>query len=111
MPKVSAKHVQRRIVDLHAQYTFAQPKRPDGFTVFRRVVAVIVLATVAVAAFSNTHRTTSDFVQLTLKLGPAPAMLGAAATGLKSEGWTLSRHVRSLAHSLAFSPSLLRQPQ
>jgi hypothetical protein len=80
MPKVSAKHVQRRIAELDAQYTVAQPKRPG-----RRVVALIILAVIAVAAFSIANRTSSDFVQLTLKQGPAPAMLGAAATGLKSE--------------------------
>ena len=28
MPKVSTKHVQRRIAELDAQYTVAQPKRP-----------------------------------------------------------------------------------
>jgi hypothetical protein len=49
------------------------------------VVALIILAVIAVAAFSVANRTSSDFVQLTLKQGPAPAMLGAAATGLKSE--------------------------
>ena len=80
MPKVSAKHVQRRIADLDAQYTVAQPKRQG-----RRVVALIILAVIAVAAFAVANRTSSDFVQLTLKHGPAPAMLGAAATGLKSE--------------------------
>ena len=32
----------------------------------------------------QTHRTSPDFVQLTLKQGPAPPMLGAASTGLKS---------------------------
>ena len=47
MPKVSAKHVQRRIADLDAQYTVAQPKRRG-----RRVVALIILAVIAVAAFS-----------------------------------------------------------
>ena len=74
------KHVQRRIAELDAQYTVAQPKRPG-----RRVVALIILAIIAVVAFSYAHRTSSDFVQLTLKQGPAPAMLGAASTGLKSE--------------------------
>ena len=72
--------VQRRIADLDAQYTVAQPKRSG-----RRVVALIILAIIAVAAFAIANRTSSDFVQLTLKQGPAPAMLGAAATGLKSE--------------------------
>ena len=80
MPKVSAKHVQRRIADLDAQYTVAQTTR-SGW----RVVALIILAIITVAAFVNVNRTSSDFVQLTLKQGPAPAMLGAAATGLKSE--------------------------
>jgi hypothetical protein len=79
MPQVSAKQVQRRIAELDAQYTVAQPKRPG-----RRVVALFILAIVAVAAFSYAHRTTSDLVELTLKHGPAPAMLGAASTGLKS---------------------------
>ena len=51
MPKVS-KQVQRRIAELDAQYTVAQPKHPGSFTVTRRVLAVIVFATVAVAAFS-----------------------------------------------------------
>ena len=67
MPKVSAKHVQRRIADLDAQYTVAQPKRQG-----RRVVALIILAVIAVAAFAVANRTTSDFT--TLKHGPAPAM-------------------------------------
>ena len=80
MPKVSARQVQRRISELDAQYTVAQPKRPG-----RRVFALIILAIIAVVAFSYTHRTSSDFVQLTLKQGPAPAMLGATSTGLKSE--------------------------
>ena len=43
------------------------------------MVALIILAIVAVAAFFSAHRNTSDFVQLTLKQGPAPAMLGAAS--------------------------------
>jgi hypothetical protein len=46
MPKVSAKHVQRRIAELDAQYIVAQPKHPG-----RRVVALIVIAIIAVAAF------------------------------------------------------------
>ena len=79
MPKVSTQ-VQRRIAELDAKYTIAQPKRLG-----RRVVALIILAVIAVAAFFIANRTSSDFVQLTLKQGPAPAMLGAAATGLKSE--------------------------
>ena len=83
MPKVS-KQVQRRIAELDAQYTVAPPKHPGGFTVLRRVLAVIVVATVAVVAFSSAHRTKSDFVQLTLKHGPAPAMWGAASPGFKS---------------------------
>ena len=95
MPKVSTKHVQRRIAELDAQYTVAQPKRPG-----RRVVALIILAIIAVAAFSIANRTSSDLVQLTLKEGPiAPkrqlsdaeaqakwdAMWGSASTGLKRE--------------------------
>ena len=84
MLKVS-KQVQRRIAELDAQLTVAQPKPPNGFTVFRPVLAVIVLATAAVAAFSYARRTSSDFVQLTLKQGAGPAMLGAAAAGLKRE--------------------------
>ena len=79
MPKVSAKHVQRRIADLDAQYTVAQTKR-SGW----RVVALIILAIIAVAAFAVANRSSSDFVQLTLKQGPAPAMLGAASTGFKN---------------------------
>lgn len=83
MPRVS-KQVQRRIAELDAQYTVAQPKGADGFTVPRRVIAVIVLATVAIAAFSYAQRTTSGFVQITLKHGPAPAMWGAASSGFKN---------------------------
>jgi hypothetical protein len=97
MPKVSAKQVQRRIAELDAQYTVAQSKRP-GRTV-RRTLAVIIVGLIAVAAFSYAHRTTSDFVELTLKQGtttPKPqvseeeaqakwnAVLGAASAGLKS---------------------------
>ena len=80
MPKVSAKHVQRRIADLDAQYTVAQTKR-SGW----HVVALIILAIITVAAFGVANRSSSDFVQLTLKHGPAPAMLGAASTGFKRE--------------------------
>ena len=80
MPKVSTKQVQRRIAELDAKYTIAQPKRPG-----RRVVALIIVAIIAVAAFSGANRTSSDFVQLTLKQGPAPAMLEAASTGIKRE--------------------------
>ena len=74
MPKVSTQ-VQRRIAELDAKYTVAQPKRPG-----RSVVALIILAIVAVAAFASAKRTSSDFVQLTLKQGPAPAVLGAASS-------------------------------
>ena len=76
MPKVSAKYVQRRIAELDAQYTVAQPKRPG-----RRVLAVIIFAIIALAAFASANRTSSDFVQLTLKQGPSPTMLGAASPG------------------------------
>ena len=78
MPKVSAKHVQRRIAELDAQYTVAQTKR-SGW----RVVALIILAIIAVAAFASANRTSPDLVQLTLKQGPPPAMLGAASPGFK----------------------------
>jgi hypothetical protein len=64
---------------LDAEYIVAQPKRAG-----RRVVALIILAIIAVAALSYAHRTSSDSIQLTLKPGPAPAMLGAASTGFKS---------------------------
>jgi hypothetical protein len=80
MPKVSAKYVQRRIAKLDAQYTVAQPKRPG-----RRVLALIIFAIIALAAFASANRTSSDFVQLTLKQGPTPAMLGATSTGLQRE--------------------------
>jgi hypothetical protein len=79
MPKVSTKQVQRRIVALDAQYTVAQSKRLG-----RRMVALIILAIIAVAAFSSANRTSSDFTRLTLKHGPAPAMWGAASPGFKS---------------------------
>ena len=79
MPKVSNKQVQRRIAKLDAQYTVAQPKRPGGVTALRGVLALIILATFAVAAFSIANRTTSDFTRLTLKHGPAPVMWGAAS--------------------------------
>ena len=82
MPKVSAtsptSHCRIR------RPVHRSSEAPRWLTVVRRVLAVIILAIIAVAAFSYAHRTTSDFVQLTLKQGPAPAMLGAASTGLKS---------------------------
>ena len=79
MPKVSTE-VQRRIAELDTKYTVAQPKRPG-----RRTVALIILAIVAVAATYSANRTSTDFVQLTLKQGPAPAMLGAdSPMGFKS---------------------------
>jgi hypothetical protein len=70
MQKVSTK-VQRRIAELDAQYTVAQPKRPSRFV--RPVLALIILAIIAMAAFSSASRTSSDFVQLTLKEGPINA--------------------------------------
>jgi hypothetical protein len=78
MPKIST-HVQRRIAELDAYYTVAQPKR-SGL----RVVALIILAIIAAAAFASANRTSSDFVQLTLKQAPAPAFWGASS-GLKRE--------------------------
>lgn len=81
MPKVSTK-VQRRIAELDAQYTVAQPKGTSS--IVRPVLALIVLAIIAVAAFASANRTTSDFTRLTLKQGPSPAMLRAASTGFKS---------------------------
>jgi hypothetical protein len=95
MPRVS-KQVQRRIAELDAQYTVAQPKHP-GHAV-RRTLAFITLALIGVAAFSYGHRTTSDFAPITLKQGPTDtkrqlsegeaqakwrAVWEAATTGLK----------------------------
>ena len=45
MPKVSAKQVQRRIAELDAQYTVAQPKRPGRFV--RQMLALIVVRSLA----------------------------------------------------------------
>ena len=73
--------VQRRIAALDAEYTIAQPKRPSR--TIKRALVVIVLALIGITAISYAHRTTSDFVQLTLKHGPVPAMFGAASTGSK----------------------------
>ena len=112
MPKVSTKHVQRRIAELDAQYTVAQPKRPGGFTALRGVLALIILAIIAVAAFSSVHRTSSDFVRLTLKQGPCAkrqlsdaeaqakwnAMWGAASTGLKAASEGDGHSQRRCAH-------------
>jgi hypothetical protein len=93
MPKVSTE-VQRRIAELDAKYTVPQSQRPG-----RRVVALIILAIIAVAAFFSAHRTSPDFVQLTLKQGPTEpkrqlsdaeaqakwnAVWRAASTGFKS---------------------------
>ena len=83
-----------------SQYTVAQPKRQGRFTALRGVLALIILAIIGITAISYAHRTTSDFVQLTLKQGPAApkrqlsdaeaqakwnAMWGSASTGLKRE--------------------------
>jgi hypothetical protein len=65
MPKVSTKHVQRRIAELDS---VAQPKRSS---VLKRVLAFIILAIIAVAAFFSANRTLSDFLRLTLKQGSA----------------------------------------
>jgi len=96
MPKVS-EQVQRRIAALDAEY-IAQPKRPSR--TIKRALVVIVVALIGITAISYAHRTTSDFVQLTLKQGPAApkrqlsdaeaqakwnAMWGSASTGLKRE--------------------------
>jgi hypothetical protein len=89
MPKVSAKQFQRRISALDAQYTVTQPKRPG-----RHALAVIILAIIAVAAFSSAHRTTSGFSRLTLKQDASapkrqmsdaevPAKWNTASTGFK----------------------------
>jgi len=92
MPKVSTK-VQRRIAELDAEYTVPKSKRP-----LRHAVALIILAIIAVAAFSSAHRDTPGFSRLTLKQdASAPkrqmsdpvqaewnAVLGAASAGLKS---------------------------
>ena len=93
MPKVSTQ-VQRRIAELDTKYTVAQPKRSG-----RRVVVLIILAIIAVAAFFSAHRTSPDFVELTLKQGPREpkrqlsdaeaqakwnAVWRAASTGFKS---------------------------
>jgi hypothetical protein len=61
--------VQRRIAALDAEYTIAQPKRPSR--TIKRALVVIVLALIGITAISYAHRTTSDFVQLTLKQGLA----------------------------------------
>ena len=94
MPKVSTKHVQRRIAELD---NVAQPKRPS---VLKRVLAFIILAIIALAAFFSADRTSSDFLRLTLKQGPAGpnrqlpdaeaqakwnAVWEAASAGVKSE--------------------------
>ena len=91
MPKVSTK-VQRRIAELDAEYTVAKSKRPG-----RHVLALIILAIIAVAAYSSAHRDTPGFSRLTLKDASAlkrqvsdplqsewNAVLGAASAGLKS---------------------------
>jgi len=65
MPKVSTKHVQCRIAELDS---VAQPKRSS---VLKRVLAFIILAIIAVAAFFSANRTSSDFLRLTLKQGSA----------------------------------------
>jgi hypothetical protein len=99
MPKVSTQ-VQRRIAELGAaQSTVAQPKRPGGVIALKGVLALIILATFAVAAFSIANRTSSDFSRLTLKQGPTTpkrllsdaeaqakwnAVWRAASTGFKS---------------------------
>ena len=66
MPKVSTE-VQRRIAELDTKYTVAQPKRPR---VLNRVMALIILAIIALAAFFSANRSSSDFLRLTLKQGP-----------------------------------------
>jgi len=48
------------------------------------VVALIILAIIAMAAFATANRTSSDFTRLTLKQGPSPALWGAASPGFKS---------------------------
>ena len=92
MPKVSVK-VQRRIAELDAEYTVAKSKRPG-----RHVLALIILAIIAVAAYSSAHRDTPGLSRLTLKQDASAlkrqvsdplqsewnAVLGAASAGLKS---------------------------
>jgi hypothetical protein len=66
MPKVSTQ-VQRRIAELDAQHAVVQPKRPS---VLKSVLAFVILAIIAVAAFFSANRTSSDFLRLTLKQEP-----------------------------------------
>ena len=80
MPKVSVEEFQRRIVELDAQYTITEPNRARSL---RGALALIVFALIAVAVFASANRSSSDFTRLTLKHGPAPAVWGAASTGLK----------------------------
>ena len=82
------------------------------------MVALILLALIGVAAFSIANRTSSDFVQLTLKQGPTTpkrqlpdaeaqakwnAVWGAASTGFKKRRvryWTLSKPPAPRLHPL-----------
>ncbi len=90
MPKVSAKQVQRRISELDAQYRSPAKalRQARGRAYHSRN-----------HCRRRSHRTTSDFVQLTLKQGPTTpkqqpsdaeaqaksnAMLGSSSTGFKS---------------------------
>jgi hypothetical protein len=80
MPKVSTKHVQRRIAELD---NVAQPKRPS---VLKRVLALIILAIIALAAFFSADRTSSDFLRLTLKQGPQGQIANYLTPRLRQNG-------------------------
>jgi hypothetical protein len=85
---MDAKGIQQTSPTSHCRvddkYTVAQPKRPGYFVALRGVLALIIFAIFAVAAFFIENHTSSDFTRLTLKHGPAPAMWGAASPGFKS---------------------------
>ena len=101
MPKVSTKHVQRRIAELDAQYTVPQPKRQGRFTALRGVWTALILAIIAVARIlacigrrpptfsahpergsNGAQAATSSDAEAQAK---SNAMWGSASTGLKRE--------------------------
>ena len=107
MPKVSAKQVQRRIAELDAQYTVAQPKRPDGFTILRRVLALIVLAIVAVASILLRQSHHVRLCPAQPETWSCACHVGSSLTPIQKRRvrWTLSKALPSLPPSLAFSLS------
>ena len=76
MPKVSVKEFKRRIADLDTKPAVAKPPRQSAIPAGIRLLALIVVATIAIAALSNGHRTTPETATVTIKADASGSKLG-----------------------------------